>query len=88
MGATPCAMYRVSSVDCRFRKISNVNFGDMQKGPKKDFSAPKVVSCDYDRGPSRRINLHVGVGAAILAPTIDANLYVRYVSRLSKAKGF
>ncbi len=65
-----------------------MHFGDMQEGAKKDLSAPKGVSCDYNRGPSRRINLHVGVGAAILAPTIDANLFVRHVSRLSKAKGF
>ena len=87
MGTTPYAACRVSSVDYKFRKISDMNLGDMQKGAEKDISAPKVVSCDYNRGPSRRINLHVGVGATILTPIIDANLYIRHVSRLSKAKG-
>ncbi len=81
MAATPCAACRKSaSVDYRIGKIGGMNFGDRQRGQGRNFSVPKDVSGDYNRGLSGKFNLHVGVGAAVRAPIMDANLYVRHVS--------
>ena len=51
MGATPYAACRVSSVDYGFRKISDMNFGDKQTGPRRKFRPLKMYPAITTEAP-------------------------------------